>query len=52
MEIITNFGNRSYIFYNRGDITKATSIYVKNTGTLDDFENDLDSAGIDWCYNL
>ena len=52
MEIIHKFGSRSYIFYSQSDITKATSIYAHCLGNLDDFENELDEAGIDFCYNL
>ena len=51
-EIIVKFGSRSYVFYSQTDVTKATSIYAHNTGTLDDFEEELDEANIDFCYDL
>ena len=52
MEIIVRFGYRAYIFYNRKDVTKATGIYAHCTGTLDDFERELEEAGINYCYDL
>lgn len=52
MEIIQVFGSRKYIFYSHTDITKATSLYVECTGTLNDFERMLDEAGIDYCYDI
>ena len=52
MEITVKFGYRHYIFYSQSDITKARSIYAHHTGTLDQFEDALEDAGIDFVYDL
>lgn len=52
MEVIHLFGYRFYKFYSNYDLNRAISIYAHCFGTLDDFENELDKAGIDWDYEL
>lgn len=52
MDIIVNFGYRSYVFHSQENLTKATSIYAHCMGTMDDFENELEKANIDFEYNI
>jgi len=52
MEIIINFGYRYYIFYSQKDIIESRGIYAHCTGTLDEFETQLEAAHIDFCYDL
>lgn len=52
MEFIVKFGKRCYIFYSKSDITKACLIYTECKGDLDQFEDALEDAGIDFVYDL
>ena len=52
MEITVKFGYRLYIFYSQSDVTEARSIYDHHTGTLDQFEDALEDAGIDFTYDM
>jgi len=52
MDVIVNFGYRSYLFHSQEDVTKATSIYAHNTGCLDEFEMELDDLDMIYEYNF
>jgi len=45
------FFHRIYIFYDWNDIEKAKLIYT-NHKNYDEFENDLDSHNIIFCYDM
>ena len=52
MDIIAKFGYRTYVFHEKKDITRATSIYAHTLGDLDCFENEMEREGINFEYEL
>jgi len=49
MAIVAKIGFRTYEFENRNDLNKARSLWAK-PGSQDDFEDDMEKEGIDFCY--
>ena len=46
--IIVKFGERTYEMKSREDVTLARSIYANCTGSQNEFEDELESAEIDF----
>ena len=52
MSIVAKVGERTYEFETFREITLAREIYAKCVGDQNDFETEMESAGIDVIYDL
>lgn len=50
MSILYRFGSRLYEFNSQEDLSKAYSIYIRLFDGLDEFEENMEEAGVNFNY--